>query len=52
MRVDLVIPFVDSTDPEWLSLYQKTFTENPIKKYRPNTDFLRYNLRSIAQNIP
>lgn len=52
MRVDLVIPFVDSTDPEWFSLYQKTFNENPIKKYRPNTDFLKYNLRSIAQNIP
>ena len=52
MRIDVVIPFVDGSDPIWRELYKKEFNEDPIAKYRSNSDLFKYNLRSIAKNMP
>lgn len=52
MRIDVVIPFVDGSDPIWRELYKKEFNEDPITKYRSNSDLFKYNLRSIAKNMP
>ena len=52
MRVDIVIPFVDGSDPSWRKLYENEFNEEPITKYRSNSELFKYNLRSIAKNMP
>ena len=57
--IDLVVPYVDSTDPEWVSLftkynnYNKTVEEiNAVNRFRGQGDFFRFFFRGIAQNIP
>lgn len=52
MRVDLIIPFVDSADELWACEYYKEFGESPMSKFRGNEEIFKYNLRSIAKYLP
>ena len=57
--VDLVVPWVDSADKEWLikkSAWQQQYTDLPLNaidesRFRQN-DELKYMLRSVEQNLP
>ncbi len=60
MKIDLVVPYVDSTDPVW----QKIFFNAKLKaghnigeagdtsRFRSQGDFFRYFFRSIEKNMP
>ena len=56
MPVDYVIPFVDSSDSEWVGAYRKyvpadfTWSSNATR-FR-DWDTLRYQLRSISRHLP
>ena len=56
MPVDYVIPFVDSSDREWVGTYRKyipadcTWSSNATR-FR-DWDLLRYQLRSISRHLP
>ena len=52
MRVDLIIPFVDSADELWACEYYKEFGESPMSKFRGNEEIFKCNLRSIAKYLP
>lgn len=52
MKIDLVIPFVESADTSWAQEYYKEFKELPLSKFRGNAELFKYNLRSIAKFIP
>lgn len=57
--VDLVVPWVDSADREWLtkkSVWQQQYTNLPLNaidesRFRQN-DELKYMLRSVEKNLP
>ena len=55
MPIDYVIPFVDSSDREWVSEYRKyipadcTWSSNATR-FR-DWDLLRYQLRSISRTV-
>ena len=55
-KVDYVIPFVDSSDREWVGEYRKyipadcTWSSNATR-FR-DWDLLRYQLRSISRHLP
>lgn len=58
-KIDLVIPYVDSTDPNWQELFNKY---NPIKenneeingisRFRSQGDFFKYMFRGIHKFMP
>lgn len=52
MKIDLVIPFVESADPSWVQEYYKEFNEAPMSKFRGNSEIFKHNLRSIAKFMP
>ena len=56
MQVDYVIPFVDSSDSEWVGAYRKYVPANcswssNATRFR-DWDTLRYQLRSISRHLP
>ena len=56
--VDLVVPYVDSSDPEWIKLFNeyspKTGEEavDAPNRFRGNTDIFRYFFRCVEKNMP
>lgn len=58
-KIDLVVPYVDSSDPQWQNLFNEY---NPIKeelegvnaknRFRGQGDFFRYWFRCVEQNLP
>lgn len=59
-NIDLVVPYVDSSDPIWQELFNKY---NPIKdreveavnaknRFRGQGDFFRFFFRGVAKNLP
>lgn len=52
MRIDLVIPYVNSSDQSWVELYTQEFNEAPMTKFRGTSELFKYNLRSVAKNLP
>lgn len=60
MNIDLVVPYVDSEDPNWQKLFNKY---NPIQgeeieginaknRFRGQGDFFKYWFRCVEQNMP
>lgn len=56
--VDLVVPYVDSTDKNWINLFNKYSSNkisndtNAINRFRSQEDFFRYFFRCIEKNMP
>ena len=58
-EIDYVVPYVDGTDPEWVSLYMKNKklnenAENLLevrRRFSPNILF-KYQFRGIAKFMP
>lgn len=51
--IDLVVPFVDSSDPEWLRRYKLFVHDNNQDSGRfRDTGLFKYFFRSVAKNIP
>jgi len=57
-KVDLVIPYVDSSDENWIKLYNKynpsklkKEDSNALNRFRGQDNFLRYLFRSIDTNL-
>lgn len=54
MKIDFVVLWVDSNDPEWIKLYNHFRPEKPIKdkaRYR-NWDIFRYWFRAVEKYAP
>ena len=58
-NVDLVVPYVDSSDPKWLKLFnryspnvKKTTQTTAAMRFRGQDNFFRYFFRSIEKNMP
>ena len=50
--MDIVIPFVDCSDKEWIKLFRKTFPNRAVLRQRfRNYGTLKYLLRSIDKNV-
>lgn len=58
-NIDLVVPYVDNTDPSWQKLFNK-YNNTVIKntqttadmRFRSQDNFFRYFFRSIEKNMP
>lgn len=58
-KIDLVLPYVDNTDPNWISCFnkytpgvQKTEQTTAINRFRAQNNFFRFFFRGIAKNMP
>lgn len=53
-KIDFVVPWVDSSDPEWIKLYNQYRPDKPITdrgRFR-NWDIFRYWFRAVEQYAP
>ena len=53
-KIDFVVPWVDSNDPEWIALYNHYRPEKPIKdnsRFR-DWDIFRYWFRAVERYAP
>ena len=56
--IDLVLPYVDSTDKNWINVFNKYSPTkidseiNAVNRFRGQGDFFRYFFRCIAKNMP
>ena len=58
-QYDLVVPYVDATDPKWVEVFNKYNDNTEIKeevnaknRFRGQGDFFRYFFRGIEKNMP
>ena len=52
MDIDLVLPYVDGSDPVWLEQYAAVIGDTPdSSRFQPNP-YLKYTFRGIAENMP
>lgn len=58
-KIDVVVPYVDSMDPEWQKLFNKYNNNkelneqtNGVERFRGQGDFFKYFFRCIDKNLP
>lgn len=57
-KIDLVVPYVDSSDPNWQKLFEKYTPHkneegiDALNRFRGEGDFFRYFFRCIERNMP
>lgn len=59
IKIDLVVPYVDSSDPEWQKLYnqynpseEQNEQINALSRFRGQGDFFKYFFRCLDKNLP
>lgn len=51
-KIDLVVPYVDMSDPMWLQLAKGSINQIYTTRFRGQGDFFKYFFRCIDKNLP